>query len=88
MRRKTTLACAVLLALLVCSIIPRAVLAAAHGDFNGDGKISSQDAVWMLRHVLEPQGDAADQSSDFNGDGQVDTQDALYLLRYALRPEA
>lgn len=88
MRRKTTLAYAVLLALLVCSIIPRAVLAAAHGDFNGDGRISSQDAVWMLRHVLEPQGDAADQSSDFNGDGKVDTQDALYLLRYALRPEA
>ena len=82
------MACAVLLVLLVCSVIPQAVPAAAHGDFNGDGKISSQDAVWMLRHVLEPQDGAADQASDFNGDGRVDTQDALYLLRYALRPEA
>ena len=82
------MAWAVLLVLLVCSVIPQAVPAAAHGDFNGDGKISSQDAVWMLRHVLEPQDGAADQASDFNGDGRVDTQDALYLLRYALRPEA
>ena len=32
-----------------------AVLAAEVGDFTGDGKVSSADAVYLLRHTLFPE---------------------------------
>ena len=52
----------------------------APGDANGDGKISSADALLILRHVvgLEP---SLPGDGDANGDGKVTSADALRVLR-------
>ena len=87
MRRKGRWTLAVLIVILVCAMIPQHVLATSHGDFTDDGKIGSQDAIYLLRHVLNPQDYGVDQSADINGDGKVNTKDALHLLRHALNPQ-
>ncbi len=53
------------------------------GDANGDGVITTADALLVMRYtlgsvVLSPDALAL---SDFNGDGRVDTTDALLILR-------
>lgn len=55
------------------------------GDTDGSGEVNSDDAVYLLYHVLF----GAEQYPvscvcDFDGDGQVTTDDAVYLLYHAL----
>ena len=71
---------------LLCFALPQYISATMHGDFNNDGKIGSQDALYLLRHVLNPDEYAVDQSADVNGDGKVNSKDALHLLRHSLNP--
>lgn len=52
------------------------------GDFNADGKVTSDDAIALLKSILF--GGDANQSKDFNGDGKVDSADAIALLKAAL----
>ena len=56
------------------------------GDLNGDGKVSSNDAILLLRHILFEEDYPLDESLDldFNGDGAVNSNDAIYLLRHVL----
>ena len=57
------------------------------GDFDGNGEISSADAVRLLRSVLLPDQYEITQDGDVNGDGEFNTADAVYLLRHVLLPE-
>ena len=55
------------------------------GDLNGDGTVSDDDAMYLLRYTLF--GDSRypmNQGGDVNGDGAVSDADAMYLLRYTL----
>ncbi|MBQ6183741.1 MAG: phosphodiester glycosidase family protein [Clostridia bacterium] len=56
------------------------------GDLNEDGKVSSNDAILLLRHILFEEDYPLDESLDldFNGDGSLDSNDAIYLLRHVL----
>ncbi len=57
----------------------------SQGDFNGDGKINTADAIYLLRNMMRPSKYPVNQSSDFNGDGKANSADAVYLLRWILR---
>ena len=85
MKRKGLVLSAILSILLIIAISVSA--AVAHGDYNGDGKVSSQDALYLLRHSLNPNKYPVSQSADVNGDGKANSQDAVYLLRHSLDPE-
>lgn len=52
------------------------------GDFNGDGKVTSDDAIALLKAILL--GNEANQDKDYNGDGKADSADAIALLKAAL----
>ena len=54
---------------------------------NGDGVVSSDDAIYLLRYTLTPNDAPITQSGDMNGDGEVNSNDAIYLLRHTLLPE-
>ena len=43
-----------LVILLVMFVFPISVFATQHGDYTNDNKIGSQDALYLLRHVLNP----------------------------------
>ncbi len=62
------------------------VTTVARGDFNEDGFVDSDDAIYLLRYTLNPGRYPIHQSGDVNGDGYVDSDDAIYLLRYTLNP--
>ncbi|MBE6614729.1 MAG: hypothetical protein E7631_05410 [Ruminococcaceae bacterium] len=58
------------------------------GDTNGDTKLTSADAIYLLRHTLLPDRyPLAGTWFDFNNDGTVNAKDAVYLLRHVLMPE-
>jgi hypothetical protein len=56
------------------------------GDANGDTKINSSDAVYIISYIFRsgsaPQPLAA---ADANGDGKINTSDAVYLISYIFR---
>lgn len=53
------------------------------GDVNGDGKISSEDALLLFRHVSGQSVDADDSIMDINKDGKINNRDAILLFRIA-----
>lgn len=57
------------------------------GDFDGDGTVTSDDAVYLLYHTLLPDTHPINQPADFNGDENVTSDDAVYLLYYTLLPD-
>ena len=57
------------------------------GDYNKDGQVDSDDAIYLLRHVLFPARFPVDQPADLDNDGDVDSDDAIYLLRHVLFPD-
>lgn len=57
------------------------------GDVNADGKADTDDAVYLLLHVMFGGGDYPVEGgivTDFNDDGKVNTDDAVYLLLYVM----
>ena len=56
------------------------------GDINGDGTVTSKDAIKLLNYIVLPEYfDISDylaiyDSVDFNGDGKVTSKDAKHLL--------
>ena len=58
------------------------------GDYTGDGEVTSDDAVYLLRYTLFPNSYPVYSDADFTGDGEVTSDDAIYLLRYTLFPES
>ncbi|MBO4501858.1 MAG: dockerin type I repeat-containing protein [Clostridia bacterium] len=60
--------------------------AGKYGDYNGSENVTSEDAIYLLRHVLFPDDYPIDTFADFDGSGSVDSNDAIYLLRHVLFP--
>ena len=58
------------------------------GELDGDGKMTSDDAVYLLRHTLFAETFPVNQNADMNGDGKVSSDDAVHLLRHILFPES
>lgn len=57
------------------------------GDLNGDGRVSNNDVVLLLWHILFPEDHPLDSSGDMNGDSRVSNIDVVLLLWHALFPE-
>lgn len=55
------------------------------GDINGDKKITSPDAMFVLRAAanLYTLDDTQKLAADVNGDSKVTSPDAMFILRYA-----
>ncbi len=53
------------------------------GDVNGDGKINSLDAAWVLKHdaMIISLDDTQLDAADVNGDGKVNSLDAAQILK-------
>ena len=58
------------------------------GDITGDGRVDSDDAVYLLRHTLFADLYPVYSFADFTGDGEITSDDAVYLLRHTLFPES
>ena len=56
-------------------------------DYDGNGEVTSDDAIYLLRYTLFPEGYPISLSGDLDGDGSVTSDDAIYLLRYTLFPD-
>lgn len=57
------------------------------GDMDGDERLSTDDAVYLLLNVMFGSGDYAISASvrrDTDGDGKVTTDDAVYLLLHVM----
>ena len=55
------------------------------GDVNGDGKITTSDAVYILKACAGMLGEIAEEDIpklDINRNGKLDTQDAVQILKY------
>ena len=61
--------------------------APGRGEMNGDGAVTSNDAIHLLRHTLNGARYPISQSGEMNGDGRVNSSDAIYLLRFTMDPE-
>jgi hypothetical protein len=55
------------------------------GELDGDGAVSSADAIYLLYHTLFGSDRyPVNQPVDFYGDGNTSSADAIYLLYYTL----
>ncbi len=57
------------------------------GDIDGKEEITSDDAIYLLHHIFEPEEYPVNQPVDFNGDGSLTSDDAIYLLHHLFEPE-
>lgn len=66
--------------------IPKAA-AIKYGDVDGNGKVTSNDAVLVLRAAAKFQTLTADQktAADVDGTGKVNSNDAVLILRKAAK---
>ena len=62
------------------------VIDVVRGDVNGDTAVTSDDAVYLLRHIFMPNFYKINQSGDMNADGTLSSADAVYLLRHIFLP--
>ena len=57
------------------------------GDLDGNEKVTSDDAVYLLRYTLFPETYPVSDFADFDHNEKITSDDAVYLLRYTLFPE-
>ena len=58
------------------------------GDYTDDGKVTSDDAIFLLRSVLFPESYSLSAFGDFDGNGEIGSDDAIFLLRHVLFPDS
>lgn len=53
------------------------------GDVTGEGKVTTQDAIWVLQSIAKKRTLTAEQlaAADVTGEGNVTTQDAIWILQ-------
>jgi len=68
------------------TVIARFSESALYGDANGDGEVSVDDALLVMRYCIESDtiGDENLEWCDMNGDGEIDIMDALIIMRVAI----
>ena len=78
-----------LAAVLTAALLTGSICAAGTvpGDVDGDGNLTSADAVYLLRGILLPEAYSLDGSFDYDKDGALTSADAIYLLRHVLLPD-
>lgn len=55
------------------------------GDVDGNNKVDSDDAIYLLYNTLFGSGDyPLNQTTDFDGNGKTDSDDAIHLLYHTL----
>lgn len=74
---------------LIFSITAFSVSAdALPGDHNGDGKVTFNDAAYLLYHTLFGEDNyPISLEADYDGDGVVTDADAVYLMYHTLAPD-
>jgi|GEM_PF-1602425 len=63
------------------------VSAVRKADYNDDGYIDSDDAIYLLKNTLDPDIYVLNQDGDMDGNGVVNEDDAIYLLKHTLMPD-
>ena len=81
------IAIVIALVLIIFSISSTAFAMDMRADIDGNGEITSADAVYLLRHVLMPESYPSANSTDVDGDGIETSADAIYLFRHMISPE-
>ncbi|MBQ6164944.1 MAG: RICIN domain-containing protein [Clostridia bacterium] len=57
------------------------------GDFDGNGQVDSDDAIYLLYYTFLPEKYPIDQDGDVDENGYIDSDDAIYLLYYTFLPD-
>ncbi len=65
---------------------PAPVITYITGDIDNNGRVDSDDAVYLMRHTLFSNEFLINQPADFDGDGTLTSEDVLLLLKYILYP--
>jgi len=63
------------------------VINAIYGDYDGNGILTSDDAIYLLYHILMPEQCPIYQNPDYDGNGVVNSDDAIQLLYNIMLPE-
>lgn len=66
----------------VCSVCGYGAAGTQRGDLNADGRVDSEDALYLLKNTFFGSQYPISQSADFTADGKVDSDDAIYLLKH------
>lgn len=76
------LICVILSVVFIAALIPTAVAASSlTGDVNGDGKVTSNDALTVLNYSVGNSDTINKTKADINKDGTINSADALEILR-------
>ena len=58
------------------------------GDVNKDGKVTTDDAIYLLNYTTNSSQYPVEQEVDFDGSGSVTSDDAIYLLYHVMLPSS
>jgi len=77
------LALMMLVAFIVCQALPTFAAELIPGDLNGDGELTSDDAIYLLKSVFSRESFPIPEGMDMdnNSDGEITSDDAIYLLK-------
>ncbi|MCR5041918.1 MAG: hypothetical protein K6C36_07485 [Clostridia bacterium] len=57
------------------------------GDFDGNGSVEIEDAIYLVYYKYAPERYPINQSGDLDGNGEVTIEDAIYLVYYKYAPD-